>query len=525
MNTWSSLRGSAQHPESEFHPDVVVLGGGLVGSAVALELLRLDPAVRVLVIEAGSVAIDDHGQSILAGPELYDDLLAERWDTTSEFAPKGIVETLGGSSVAWSGWSPRPRASELAAWPVEVAEALEGGLLAEAEEWLGVSARHSANELAATLSAVVDEAMDGGELPRITPSEWHAPIALAPEGHVFSPLPQLKEAAREHADQLRVVTERQVLSLEVRDGGVSSVVTNQGRIEVGDRTSVVLALGTVESARQVMLACPELDVGSTISAHVLSDLTLRVPVDAPQQDFQWTALLLPGRAGDNHFHIQLHAAVGPVPRDRTAFLRKEIPGLYGEELLAGTDKRHMVVSLVAIGELSVDEAADSSVELAKHHRDPFGISRASLTITPDVENARVYDAMDDMLDALCARLARPGIQYRSDTDGPDDWHDAVPGRRSVDGGRRWNRCVHESGSLRMADAPADGPTDTDGSVRGLSNLYATGLSLFPRTGSHNGGLTATALALRLARRLAAQSGTGSRKHCVASAPGTQELPS
>jgi choline dehydrogenase-like flavoprotein len=505
MSTRRPLPGSGDCPLPDFHPDVVILGGGLAGSVVALELVRLDSEVKVLLLEAGTVAVDDHGQSILAGPGLYDDLLAERWDTTSEFAPKGIVETLGGSSVAWSGWSPRPRPSELAAWPADVVDGLEGGLLAEAEEWLGVSGRHSTNELAAGLAAVFTRAADSGELPYITPSRWLAPISLAPDGHVFSPLPRLQEAARKHADRLRVRTGRRVLSLAVQDGRVSSVATDQGEIPVGDGTSVVLALGTVESARQVLLACPELEpVGSAIAAHVLSDLTLRVPVDTPQQEFQWAALLLPGQAGGNHFHVQVHAGVGPVPQDRTAFLRKEIPGLYGEELLAGTDERHMVVSLVALGELAVDEAADNSVVLAKHHRDPFGIPSALLSIAPSAENARVLDAMDDMLDALCARLTRPGAQYRSDTDGPDEWHDDVPARHSTNGGRRWDRCVHESGSLRMAEDPGHGPTDADGAVRGLSNLYATGLALFPRTGSHNGGLTATALALRLARRLAAR---------------------
>ena len=494
-----------ERPQAGFHPNVVILGGGLVGSVVALELIRQDPAVRVLLLEAGDVAVDDHGQSVLAGPELYDDLLAERWSTTSEFAPKGVVEILGGSSVAWSGWSPRPRPSELAAWPASVVDDLEGGLLAEAEEWLGVSVRHSTNELAAGLASVFTEAVNSGELPHITPSPWLAPIALAPEGHVFSPLPWLKGAAREHADRLRVLTGRRVLSLEVRDGRVRSVSTDQGRITVGDETSVVLALGTVESARQILLACPEQEsVGSPISAHVVSDLTLRIPVDTPQPEFRWAALLLPGRAGDNHFHVQVHAGVGPVPPTRTAFLRKEIPGLYGEELLAGTDERHMVVSLVALGELTAEEAAESSVVLTRQHRDPFGIPGASLTIAQNAENARVFDAMDDMVDALRTRLERPGVQYRSDTDGPDEWSDAVPARHMRNGGRHWNRCVHESGSLRMAQTPEHGPTDADGLVGGLSNLYATGLALFPRTGSHNGGLTATAMALRLARQLTTQ---------------------
>ena len=40
--------------QSWFEPDVVIVGAGLVGWVLATELLRVDPNVRVLVLEAGS---------------------------------------------------------------------------------------------------------------------------------------------------------------------------------------------------------------------------------------------------------------------------------------------------------------------------------------------------------------------------------------------------------------------------------------------------------------------------------------
>jgi hypothetical protein len=499
-NVFAAQAEQASGPGSA--PDVLILGCGLTGSVVALELLRLDPSVRVLVLESGTEAAEDHGQSVLAGPGFFDDLFAERWLATSRFAPAGMVEVLGGASVAWSGWSPRPRPSELAGWPAPVTAALDGGLLDEAERWLGVSTRHSANALAARLSASFAAEPRDSRLRHLKAGPWPAPIALAPQGHAFSTVPRLRAALDAEGDRLRIVTDCRVLSLETGEGRVSAVLTSHGRLPVAAGTRVVLALGTVESARHAMLVSPRIEAaGARITTHVVSDLTLRVPLDEPHREFAWAALLLPGRVDDRHFHIQVHAAVGPVGGPRAAFLRREVPGLYGEEILAGTDERHMVVSLVGIGELPPGESQDGAIVLSRSHPDSLGLPLASVSARADAEDDRVVHAMDDAIDGLCDLLARPGVQYRSDTDGPDDWREDRPGRHSDPGGRHWDRCVHEAGSLPMSAGPGGGATDTDGAVLGIRDLYATGLAIFPRGGSHNGGLTATALALRLARHL------------------------
>ena len=62
---------------------------------------------------------------------------------------------------------------------------------------------------------------------------------------------------------------------------------------------------------------------------------------------------------------------------------------------------------------------------------------------------------------------------------------------------------HEAGTLRMGDNPATSVTDSDGRFHHVDNVYALGPALYPSVGSPNPMLTGTALARRLADRLAA----------------------
>jgi hypothetical protein len=62
---------------------------------------------------------------------------------------------------------------------------------------------------------------------------------------------------------------------------------------------------------------------------------------------------------------------------------------------------------------------------------------------------------------------------------------------------------HEAGTLAMGDNPAQSVTDTDLKFRDVANLYAAGPAVCPTVGSPNPMLTGTALARRLADKLAA----------------------
>ncbi len=81
------------------------------------------------------------------------------------------------------------------------------------------------------------------------------------------------------------------------------------------------------------------------------------------------------------------------------------------------------------------------------------------------------------------------------------------------GGRRWRDLVqsgkHHMGATRMSSDPELGVVDADCRVHDLENLFVAGSSVFPTYGWANPTLTLLALALRLADRLAAGKGLGS----------------
>ncbi|WP_323015349.1 GMC family oxidoreductase, partial [Devosia sp.] len=61
---------------------------------------------------------------------------------------------------------------------------------------------------------------------------------------------------------------------------------------------------------------------------------------------------------------------------------------------------------------------------------------------------------------------------------------------------------HHMGTTRMHDDPAQGVVDAHCKVHGLANLHIAGSSVFTTGGTANPTLTITALAIRLADRLA-----------------------
>ena len=67
--------------------------------------------------------------------------------------------------------------------------------------------------------------------------------------------------------------------------------------------------------------------------------------------------------------------------------------------------------------------------------------------------------------------------------------------------------VHQMGCARMGTTPETGFVDPHGCVHGLSNLHIAGAAVFPSSGFANPTLTAMALTLRLANRLAQQVAT------------------
>ena len=110
--------------------DVVIVGGGAVGSAIAHRLLASEGEhkVRVLVLEKGSFLLPEHVQNL--HPQ-YQKLMAEAiekpWvlggETTFDLAPQ--IPYLGGRALFWSTWIPEPEREQMLNWPEQVLDELE----------------------------------------------------------------------------------------------------------------------------------------------------------------------------------------------------------------------------------------------------------------------------------------------------------------------------------------------------------------------------------------------------------------
>ena len=116
--------GSPQHDARPF--DVIVVGGGTFGSAVAAHLFGVDKAHRrrVLVLEGGPFVLTEHVQDLpmvgldVPAPTSIADLRRAgqdrvarnevwglAWHSGTTFP--GLAYCVGGRSLYWGGWSPR----------------------------------------------------------------------------------------------------------------------------------------------------------------------------------------------------------------------------------------------------------------------------------------------------------------------------------------------------------------------------------------------------------------------------------
>lgn len=140
--------------------DVIVIGGGSFGLVFAQHVFSQDAARRhrVLILEAGKLAIPEHVQNLpvgfggLSSPAATSiaDLRAAgedqkprnevwglSWHANQKFP--GLAYCLGGRSLFFGGWSPELLESELVAWPVAVRTELKATYLAQAAEQIGTS--------------------------------------------------------------------------------------------------------------------------------------------------------------------------------------------------------------------------------------------------------------------------------------------------------------------------------------------------------------------------------------------------
>lgn len=566
-------------PQTDARPfDLIVVGGGSFGSAVAQHLLYNDKthSHRILVLEAGMMALPEHVQNLPAlglgapGPITADpgQLRAEVWGLPwrSDVGFPGLAYCIGGRSIFFGGWSPELLEAETTAWPAMVTDDLRNprpdgspGYFRQASEQIGVNVTNdfifgSMHEALRQLlfdgitAGAVTDAIPFVDLPLHLDDvpagsedlfKLEAPLAVqgrAPRSgffplNKFSTVPLLTDATRIAQSEsggddvkkrlmavpgchvTRLITapdgaDRRVVGVEVAMG------TDRPVVPVPPGGQVIIALGTIESARLALTSFPGLQnvnqIGHNLMAHLRSNLTIRIPRKALPgtlpNELQASALFLKGHhdvAGvTRHFHLQITAAGLDKPTtDSEAELFKKVPDIdLFARFLNATDNQ-VVLTLRGIGEMEPDNP-NSNVTL--DGPDEFTYPRAFVSLKPNANDYTFWDAMDQAADEAALVFAN-GKSYEvliGNTFTPVAAGQAAsavfPFAQRRDG---IGTTHHEAGTLRMGTDPATSVTNTDARFHHVTNTYAAGPALHPTVGSPNPMLTGIALARRLGDHL------------------------
>jgi hypothetical protein len=306
-------------------------------------------------------------------------------------------------------------------------------------------------------------------------------------------------------------------------GRVTEVQTTLGNIPVGDTTKVVIALGTIESARLALLSFQGISnydqIGKNLMAHLRSNLTIRIPrtsissLDPLIKDLQASALFVKGKHIRNglpsYFHLQITAAGLDRPStDSEAELFKKVPDVDGFDVLRKANDNTIVITMRGIGETQSRNPANNISLAVNQPVDEVGMTRAFVTYHLNDTDFELWDAMDKASDDV-AKVFASGAPFEVLASDDKTWipvaangdpKTAIPYKPKADGGRRdgMGTTHHEAGPLCLGTDPNTSVTDPNSRFHFVTNAYVAGPALFPTVGSPNPMLTGVALARRLA---------------------------
>jgi choline dehydrogenase-like flavoprotein len=311
---------------------------------------------------------------------------------------------------------------------------------------------------------------------------------------------------------------------------VSEIVTERGPVPVSPDAKVIIALGTVESARLALLSFgSDGRIGRNLLVHLRSNVDIRLPraalagLPATAKALEAAALFVKGRHqftkpdgspdGTGHFHFQITASGFTAGgTDSEAELFKKIPDIDTFEAHKNATDTSVVLTIRGIGETQPKQDSDFgnsvTLDLDPQQNDEFQARRAFVNITPSARDQALWDAMDKASDDAAKVFAnghnidviKNGQVIATNVDPsllptilPYKFSDAAGiGRRDGLGTTH-----HEAGTMRMGDDPNQSATDANGRFHNVANAFVVGPALFPTIGSPNPMLTGIALVRRL----------------------------
>ncbi len=450
--------------------DAVIVGAGPAGLSCAMALSAARK--RVLVIESGGAQATAGDHSVG-----YGHYAGGYWN-------QHWIRGLGGTSQAWTGWCPIPRALDFdnpavgVRWPVAY-EAL-------APYW-----RRAAPVLDH------DARFVGYEAPFVPGFVYRPVPTTAPTRFAEKFGPALR-ASRE----IDVVLDHPVVALDANAGRSALTALTLARpggagtrrLEVTPAQPVVIAAGGLGNAQLLMLPRAEgaVSVGneSGVVGHYLMEhpqftLAGEVVTDG-ELDRLW-----PADNPGSGMHVLVAEPALAIERGLLGAgvqcARKTPDHPMARFVAASTGRPHFHYEITVRGEMR--PAAQNRV-VPTAERDGFGLPRLAVRCVLDAGD---YRSVEDTLRALGETLLRLGR-----------------GRVRVNNDRIYLQTGgqgHTLGTTRMGAAASSSVVDADCRVHGYANLYVAGSSVFPSGGYANPTITIVALALRLADRLAGKAST------------------
>ncbi len=529
--------------------DLVIVGSGFCGLAVARRALEQKPFCRILMIERGPFFLPEHFQSLALPfvPTLGGLSETFPWTVSARTAEgrggvarwqHGMVPFFGGRSTLWSAWCPRPTPDEMAGWPEETIrkaqeyfEAAETMLHVRKADEIDTDSLEDAG-LRKLISRrrpvygrlqhwVQNRLKDGiGALKTLYRSE-PASLASAAEsvdgidfqkystpGDLLALVMHQRQLAEEgKGSRFDVVSDCIVERVLQRNNVATALETSRGVLTLGD-AKLVLAMGTLPPTTLVRNTFPEAaDAGKRFSAHFVTSVVARVPaadIDPDQElgDLELAACYVAGIADhsfEQQFHLQLIALHDRDPKRNAGKVLRSMPDVVASTSMAQLEscEGYVVYVCAVVGELDYD----NEESWFRHHPEDQDPTTSSLLQVVETErDGRTWDVMDESAFEVLEQILSPQgpsrIEYWHGDPNTGTWKGERPSQEQ----RRVDALVHESSTLHIGTEASD-PVALDYRLRAAHNVYVTGGSLWPQGGSWNPTLTMVALAMDLADRL------------------------
>ncbi|MFQ5524664.1 MAG: GMC oxidoreductase [Thermoanaerobaculia bacterium] len=449
--------------------DVCIIGSGFAGTFLGLS--AIDQGLHTVIVEAGMKPRREGTVGTLAEAFKFRSTGEVRYPVNGTRAI-----TVGGASVHWGGVTTR-------LWPEDFRMRSEFGRLVD---W-PISEKDLAEyycQSETLLHAKGHAPIPGAEPERTcaypqTKDEPYRDPKLAIEGRevAYFPLAHSRRGGNfatrlldqeipsfEESELGTLVEDRQVIRLATLDGETIDHVevgASDGTRETIHARVFVVAAGVVESTRLLLASTSSWFpeglgnnrglVGHYFNVHpsLQTKFELRPELDLPRGHHRTCGLnTLYRRQGVNACQYQLDVLADGTARWKA---QPEIEPVY-----------------------------ESYLGLSASETDAFGVPLPELHFGYSDRDQRTLERNHRSLKEVKRALAAPGEEIRD--------HD------------RWR--AHPAGTCRMGFDETNGVVDSNGRVFGLDNLFVSGASTFPTSGTANPTNTVVALTLRLADHLA-----------------------